>query len=284
MTTRLRRTALSRRGFLKLAGRRRVRRRQAPVACPQYLSKVLMPSAWSEAADPLIPTCTWRAPTAGLDLPPNPSDRDPYFPDDLRAADPIQLRYIFGFRNVTGLTATQISAQKDESAAQRAAVLGRTSTTRNRLRQRVSHEADQPGPADAPGPDRLAHAALARLPQRLPVLRRRADRLRSPSRSAAASRYVYRPHDPGTYMYHCHVEDVEHVHMGMTGLVFVRPIAERQHQPLPERQVRLQRRRRIDRLRPRVRHVPAARCGPKRTGLIRTSSFRTGPTSAPTSA
>ncbi len=29
--------------------------------------------------------------------------------------------------------------------------------------------------------------------------------------------YVYRPRDPGTYMYHCHVEDVEHVHMGMTG-------------------------------------------------------------------
>ena len=37
-------------------------------------------------------------------------------------------------------------------------------------------------------------------------------------------RYVYRPRDPGTYMYHCHVEDVEHVHMGMTGLVFVDPI------------------------------------------------------------
>jgi len=35
--------------------------------------------------------------------------------------------------------------------------------------------------------------------------------------------YVYRPRNPGTYMYHCHVEDVEHVHMGMTGLVFVRP-------------------------------------------------------------
>ena len=36
--------------------------------------------------------------------------------------------------------------------------------------------------------------------------------------------YVYRPRDPGTYMYHCHVEDVEHVHMGMNGLVFVRPL------------------------------------------------------------
>jgi FtsP/CotA-like multicopper oxidase with cupredoxin domain len=35
--------------------------------------------------------------------------------------------------------------------------------------------------------------------------------------------YFYRPHEPGTYMYHCHFEDVEHVHMGMTGLVFVRP-------------------------------------------------------------
>jgi hypothetical protein len=36
-------------------------------------------------------------------------------------------------------------------------------------------------------------------------------------------RYIYRPRDPGTYMFHCHVEDVEHVHMGMTGIVFVRP-------------------------------------------------------------
>ena len=29
---------------------------------------------------------------------------------------------------------------------------------------------------------------------------------------------------PGTYMYHCHVEDIEHVTMGMTGIVFVRPL------------------------------------------------------------
>ncbi len=35
--------------------------------------------------------------------------------------------------------------------------------------------------------------------------------------------YVYRPHEPGTYMFHCHVEDVEHVQMGMAGMVFVRP-------------------------------------------------------------
>jgi FtsP/CotA-like multicopper oxidase with cupredoxin domain len=35
--------------------------------------------------------------------------------------------------------------------------------------------------------------------------------------------YYYRPHNVGTYMYHCHFEDVEHVQMGMTSIVFVRP-------------------------------------------------------------
>jgi FtsP/CotA-like multicopper oxidase with cupredoxin domain len=35
--------------------------------------------------------------------------------------------------------------------------------------------------------------------------------------------YFYRPRREGTYMYHCHFEDVEHVQMGMTGVVFVRP-------------------------------------------------------------
>jgi FtsP/CotA-like multicopper oxidase with cupredoxin domain len=35
--------------------------------------------------------------------------------------------------------------------------------------------------------------------------------------------YYYKPLDPGTYMYHCHFEDTEHLHMGMTGSLFVRP-------------------------------------------------------------
>jgi FtsP/CotA-like multicopper oxidase with cupredoxin domain len=39
--------------------------------------------------------------------------------------------------------------------------------------------------------------------------------------------YYYHPTDPGTYMYHCHMEDVEHVQMGMTGIVFVRPAQNR---------------------------------------------------------
>jgi len=38
--------------------------------------------------------------------------------------------------------------------------------------------------------------------------------------------YFYRPHREGTYMWHCHFEDVEHVQMGMTGVVFVRPVQD----------------------------------------------------------
>lgn len=35
--------------------------------------------------------------------------------------------------------------------------------------------------------------------------------------------YFYRARDPGTYLFHCHFEETEHVHMGMVGGVFVRP-------------------------------------------------------------
>jgi len=33
--------------------------------------------------------------------------------------------------------------------------------------------------------------------------------------------YLFIPRDEGTYMYHCHFEDVEHVQMGMDGVVFI---------------------------------------------------------------
>jgi len=40
--------------------------------------------------------------------------------------------------------------------------------------------------------------------------------------------YFYEPRDPGTYMYHCHFEPVEHIQMGMVGPVIVRPDLEKQ--------------------------------------------------------
>src|SRR3990172_1449526 len=35
--------------------------------------------------------------------------------------------------------------------------------------------------------------------------------------------YVFVPREDGTYLYHCHFEDVDHIQMGMTGIVVVRP-------------------------------------------------------------
>jgi FtsP/CotA-like multicopper oxidase with cupredoxin domain len=35
--------------------------------------------------------------------------------------------------------------------------------------------------------------------------------------------YFFNPTEPGTYMYHCHVEATEHMQMGMLGSLFVRP-------------------------------------------------------------
>lgn len=35
--------------------------------------------------------------------------------------------------------------------------------------------------------------------------------------------YYYNLREPGTYPYHCHFEDVEHIQMGMTGTIIIRP-------------------------------------------------------------
>jgi FtsP/CotA-like multicopper oxidase with cupredoxin domain len=39
----------------------------------------------------------------------------------------------------------------------------------------------------------------------------------------ASLTYYYKLNDPGTYMYHCHVEATEHMQMGMLGSLYVRP-------------------------------------------------------------
>jgi len=39
----------------------------------------------------------------------------------------------------------------------------------------------------------------------------------------ASLTYYYKNNDPGTYMYHCHVEATEHMQMGMLGNLYVKP-------------------------------------------------------------
>jgi hypothetical protein len=126
--------------------------------------------------------------------------------------------YIFGFRNVTGMSDAQRIGQKNH--AQHSAPLFWVDefTGGNEFRVAITNLglAQRPDLFDA---HTLHWHGFRNV---IPFF----DGEPTGSVSVpAGSRftYVYRPRDPGTYMYHCHVEDVEHVHMGMNGLVFVRP-------------------------------------------------------------
>jgi hypothetical protein len=141
----------------------------------------------------------------------------PFFPDSL-APDPFDT-YVFGFRDVTGFTATEVAAQRGKAQLSAPMLVfdegdDVTITLSNLgLVQRPDlfdgHTLHWHGFVNAiPLFDGVPELSLA-----VPIGRDLS--------------YFYRPHDPGTYMYHCHFEDVEHVQMGMTGMVFVRPAQNR---------------------------------------------------------
>ncbi len=153
-------------------------------------------------------------------LPPTPAI-PPFHPDNL-APSPFTT-YIFGFRNITGLTDQQRTNQKNH--AQHSAPL----MWANQYDDALENEFRV----------KLTNLGLELRPDLFDAHTLHWHGFRNvipfydgePSGSVAVPSgreftYVYRPRDPGTYMYHCHVEDVEHVHMGMTGLVFVRPLQE----------------------------------------------------------
>ena len=144
------------------------------------------------------------------------ADIAPYFPDPM--ADPAnRTTYAFSFRNVTKLTPDQVAAQK--GFTQQCAPLFYSAvdeelwiTLHNlglQLRPDLidSHTVHWHGFRNAiPFYDGVPESSIS-----VPIGRN--------------FTYVYRPKDAGTYMYHCHFEDVEHVTMGMQGIVFVKPSA-----------------------------------------------------------
>ncbi len=138
---------------------------------------------------------------------------DPYFPDPL--ADDFKTTYAFCFRNVTGLDQAQVAAQKGQTqicAPLFFSTVGEeiwVTLTNLGLALRPdlvdSHTLHWHGFRNAiPFYDGVPESSIS-----VPIGR--------------DFTYVYRPEDAGTYMYHCHFEDVEHVTMGMHGIVFVKP-------------------------------------------------------------
>jgi FtsP/CotA-like multicopper oxidase with cupredoxin domain len=223
---------VSRRGFLKVAGGAALAAAGASVL-PQFLRKTLLPegvvAAQSSYPDPDL----YFAGTDGwITLPASPAIYSDSLggvkthPDDL-APSPFTT-YIFGFRNVTGLDDTQRANQKNH--AQHTAPM---------------FWVDQFDPA-APKDLRMqiTNLGLALRPDLFDAHTLHWHGFRNvipffdgePTGSVAVTtgrtfQYIYRPRDPGTYMYHCHVEDVEHVHMGMNGPVHVRALQNKYGNP-----------------------------------------------------
>ena len=213
----------SRRDFLKLAGGAAVTAAGVGLL-PQFLKRTLM-------ADEVVTAASdYDLFFAGTDgwfwLPPDPPigvyHPDPYGADFTPAGVDPFTTYIFGFRDVTHLTDTQRENQQFKVqhnapffwADQYDDVLNP-----NELRVQLTNLGLhlRPDLTDAhtihwhgfrnviPFYDGEPHGSIS-----VPV--------------GQYFTYVYRPRDPGTYMFHCHVEDVEHVTMGMTSIVFVRPL------------------------------------------------------------
>ena len=216
MTNQLTSRSFNRRGFLKVAGGAALAAAGASLL-PQMFNRTLSPSSVVEAAG-AAPDLYFAGTDGWIHLPPSPPIGY-FFPDDLSPDYPDVdglNTYIFGFRNITNLTDTQRNDQKMK--AQHSAPLFWVNEGAD-FRLQLTNLGLQIRP-DLTDSHTLHWHGFRNV---IPFF----DGEPTGSVSVPVGRdftYVFRPHDPGTYMYHCHVEDVEHVHMGMTGLVFVRPL------------------------------------------------------------
>jgi FtsP/CotA-like multicopper oxidase with cupredoxin domain len=221
--------SVDRRQFLKYAGGT-----LAAAGSVAWAGKILLPEMASAApGDP--PFDLFFGGTDGwIALPKEPAIK-PFHPDKL-APTPFTT-YIFGFRNLTGMTAQQRQNQKNH--AQHSAPLFWVDQYDESIPNPVDGNGDEDGRLHNEFRIKLTNLGLALRPDLFDAHTLHWHGFRNvipfydgePSGSVSVPTgreftYVYRPRDPGTYMYHCHVEDVEHVHMGMTGLVFVRPIQD----------------------------------------------------------
>ncbi len=155
----------------------------------------------------LVGTDGWVA------MPSNAPADPPFFPDSL-APNPFNT-YVFGFRDVTGLTAAQVAAQRGK--AQISAPM-MSFDEEDDVYLTLTNLGLLVRPDLFDGHTLHWHGFVNAIPL--------FDGVPELSLAVPVGRdltYFYRPHDAGTYMYHCHFEDVEHVQMGMTGMVFVRP-------------------------------------------------------------
>ncbi len=204
------RPSFGRRRFLK-AGAGLIAAAAGAYALPPLLRRALGPADVA-GAQAVAPDLVFAGTDGWISLPASPA-MPPYHPDVLAPAP--FTTYMFGFRNITGLNAAQVAYQKMR-AQHPAPFFWMNEGVTFRLQLQNLGLQMRPDLTDA----HTVHWHGFR--NVIPFY----DGEPSASLSVPIGKdftYVYRPREPGTYMFHCHVEDIEHVHMGMTGMVFVRP-------------------------------------------------------------
>jgi FtsP/CotA-like multicopper oxidase with cupredoxin domain len=147
---------------------------------------------------------------------PSPNTFAPDFdPNNLRAGP---MAYVLGFRDVTGMSEAIMQAQKTK--IQSAAPIFW-------VNQGTDYQLALSNPGLQMQPDLVSSHSVQWHGFRnvYPFLD---DEPHSPLTILVGQTLTldYKPHDPGTYMYHCYFEATEDVHLGMAGAVFVRPIQD----------------------------------------------------------
>ena len=222
---------LSRRSFLKLGGGGLLLAAGSGFGALQLSGRA---SALEPIRVGLAATDGWVSlPMAGNGTP-GVTPQVPFFPDDFRPEEHLNL-YSFGFRDVSMFN----RAFNGSAGAREEAILGLRGLVQHtspvlyrglrdgtwtdfRVGERIEMELWNLGLSMRPD---LADGHTIHwhgFPNAIPYF----DGVPETSISVPAGRsfvYEFIPEVAGTYMYHCHFEDVEHVQMGMTGIVFVRP-------------------------------------------------------------
>jgi FtsP/CotA-like multicopper oxidase with cupredoxin domain len=209
---------LSRRQLLQLGGVAAASAVTAPLVGGELGRLLGVTSAAAYHADPAGQTNIHLAATDGFVYAPgnvaNPFGPMPYLPDPLADGTPFTM-WGFGFRDVTHLTAGQIQDQKGKFQSP-APIIYVDQEDDVRITLTNLGLVIRPDLTDS----HTIHFHGFR--NAIPLF----DGVPEMSISVPTGRdftYFYKPHDPGTYMYHCHFEDTEHVSMGMRGCIFVRP-------------------------------------------------------------
>lgn len=126
------------------------------------------------------------------------------------------LQYIFGFKNVTGLPASQVMTEGAYGANFAAPTLSFDQDDEVYLNLSNVSMINRPDLAD---PHSVHYHGF---PNAAPVFDGVPESSIVPMEGSTMT-YYYKQYDPGTYIYHCHVEAAEHMQMGMLGNLYVRP-------------------------------------------------------------